>query len=445
MYILIYARGSNDAIGRAAPPQQAGEDYRAHTHKALSLARRDDGGSPLCRRRGLGHEPVEIAAVDALDRKHQDRGRGVGVHLLDRRADGPRERAAGLDDHHHLLAALDRTLPPIVRDHAGEDVDARAQALLDQCAAGPLRLDNRGIGRIDEDRALHVHHLAGRGRRLPADCASISEAPRVPMTRPAMSPATQSFKRIAFVASPIPEAREALERLAARYGNVAAKNADVIVALGGDGLMLQTLHRFMTTGKPIYGMHRGTVGFLMNEFHPDQLPERLAKAQVTVIHPLLMRAHDSDGDAVEFHAFNDVFLYRQTYQAARLRILIDGEERLSELVADGVLVATPAGSTAYNLSAQGPIIPISAPLMALTPISPFRPRRWRGALLPDSARVRVEVLEPEKRPVAAVADHDEVRSVSSVDIQMDHSISMQMLFDPGHSLDERIVREQFGY
>ena len=257
--------------------------------------------------------------------------------------------------------------------------------------------------------------------------------------------ATQSFKRIALVASPIPEAREALERLAARYGNVAAKDADVIVALGGDGLMLQTLHRFMKTGKPIYGMHRGTVGFLMNEFHPDQLPERLAKSQVTVIHPLLMCAHDNDGTAVEFHAFNDVFLYRQTYQAARLRILIDGEERLSELVADGVLVATPAGSTAYNLSVQGPIIPISAPLMALTPISPFRPRRWRGALLPDSARVRVEVLEPEKRPVAAVADHDEVRSVSSVDIQMDHSISMQMLFDPGHSLDERIVREQFGY
>ena len=260
-----------------------------------------------------------------------------------------------------------------------------------------------------------------------------------------MRPATQSFKRIAFVASPIPEARDALERLAARYGNVAAKDADVIVALGGDGLMLQTLHRFMKTGKPIYGMHRGTVGFLMNEFHPDQLPERLAKSQVTVIHPLLMCAHDNDGNTVEFHAFNEVFLYRQTYQAARLRILIDGEERLSELVADGVLVATPAGSTAYNLYVRGPIIPISAPLMALTPISPFRPRRWRGALLPDGARVRVEVLEPEKRPVAAVADHDEVRSVSSVDIQMDHGISMQMLFDPGHSLDERIVREQFGY
>jgi NAD+ kinase len=260
-----------------------------------------------------------------------------------------------------------------------------------------------------------------------------------------MSPANASFERIAFVASPIAEAQEALQRLSARYGNAPATAADVIVALGGDGLMLQTLHRFMNTGKPIYGMHRGTVGFLMNEYSPEDLPQRLAKAQITVIHPLLMCAHNQSGDAFEFHAFNDVFLYRQTYQAARLRILVDGEERLPELVADGVLVATPAGSTAYNLSVQGPIIPISAPLMALTPISPFRPRRWRGALLPDSARVRVDVLEPEKRPVAAVADHDEVRSVSSVDVAMDHSISMRMLFDPDHSLDERILREQFGY
>src|SRR5215470_16566365 len=270
----------------------------------------------------------------------------------------------------------------------------------------------------------------------PADHASTVEA---------MSHANASYERIAFVASPIPEAQEALARLAASYGNVAPRTADVIVALGGDGLMLQTLHRFMRTGKPIYGMHRGTVGFLMNEYSDNELPERLAKALVTVIHPLLMRAHDEEGESIEFHAFNEVSLFRQTYQAARLRILVDGKERLPELAADGVLLATPAGSTAYNLSAQGPIIPINAPLMALTPISPFRPRRWRGALLPDTARVRVEVLEPEKRPVAAVADHDEVRSVCSVDIQMDHAIAMQMLFDPGHSLDERILREQFGY
>jgi NAD+ kinase len=260
-----------------------------------------------------------------------------------------------------------------------------------------------------------------------------------------MNSAPSRYERIHFVSSPIAEAREARQRLVKRYGDVTPEKADVIVALGGDGLMLQTLHKFMKSGKPIYGMHRGTVGFLMNEYYPDDLPERLAKAQVAVIHPLLMCAHDEDGDAREFHAFNEVSLFRQTYQAARLRILIDDEERLPELVADGVLLATPAGSTAYNLSAQGPIIPINAPLMALTPISPFRPRRWRGALLPDSARVRVEVLEPDKRPVAAVADHDEVRAVCAVDIRMDHGISMQMLFDPGHSLDERILREQFGY
>jgi len=254
-----------------------------------------------------------------------------------------------------------------------------------------------------------------------------------------------SFERIAFVASPIAEAEEALRRLAKRYGNVAPEQADVIVALGGDGFMLQTLHGFMTAGKPIYGMHRGTVGFLMNEYHEEHLRERLAAAETTVIHPLLMRARGNDGKVRDFHAFNEVSLFRQAYQAARLRILIDGKERLAELVADGVLLATPAGSTAYNLSAQGPIIPINARLMALTPISPFRPRRWHGALLPDSARVRVEVLEAVKRPVAAVADHDEVRDVLAVDIKMDHAIGMQMLFDPGHSLDERIVREQFGY
>jgi NAD+ kinase len=201
----------------------------------------------------------------------------------------------------------------------------------------------------------------------------------------------------------------------------------------------------MNSGKPIYGMHRGTVGFLMNEFSLEDLKERLAAAQVTVIHPLLMHARKTDGGVQEFHAINEVSLFRQTHQAAHLRILIDGKERLAELIADGVLVSTPAGSTAYNLSVQGPIIPINAPLLALTPISPFRPRRWRGALLPNTATVTVEVLEAEKRPVAAVADHDEVRSVRSVDVRMDHSISMHMLFDPGHSLEERILGEQFGY
>jgi NAD+ kinase len=253
------------------------------------------------------------------------------------------------------------------------------------------------------------------------------------------------FKRIAFVASSSPEAQSALSGLTKRYGNLDPKTADVIVALGGDGLMLQTLHNFMNAGKPIYGMHRGTVGFLMNEFREGDLHERLDAALTTFIHPLAMRARDGEGRVHEHHAINEVSLFRQTHQAARLRILIDGKERLAELIADGAMVATPAGSTAYNLSVQGPIIPINAPLLALTPISPFRPRRWRGALLPDSARVSIEVLDFDKRPVAAVADHDEVRGVRAVDVRMNHDISMQMLFDPGHSLDERIIGEQFGY
>jgi NAD+ kinase len=259
------------------------------------------------------------------------------------------------------------------------------------------------------------------------------------------APAPLSYERIAFVASPIAEAQEARAALRARYGTVAPEHADVIVALGGDGFMLQTLHAHMASGLPIYGMHRGTVGFLMNEYSIDNLRERLAAARDAAIHPLLMRAFDTQGRMQEFHAFNEVSLFRQTSQAAHLRILVDGEERLEELVADGVLVATPAGSTAYNLSAQGPIIPINASLLALTPISPFRPRRWHGALLPDTARVRIEVLSAERRPVAAVADHDEVRTVREVDIHMDGAIKMHLLFDPGHGLDERILREQFRY
>jgi NAD+ kinase len=258
-------------------------------------------------------------------------------------------------------------------------------------------------------------------------------------------PKPKRYEKIAFVASAGAEAQEALARLVALYGNHAPADADVVVALGGDGLMLQTLHANMRSGKPIYGMHRGTVGFLMNEFSIDDLHARLEAARDTLINPLLMRATDIRGVVHLHHAINEVALFRQAHQAARLRILIDEHERMPELIADGILVATPAGSTAYNLSAQGPILPINAALLALTPISPFRPRRWRGALLPNTAVVVIEVLEGDKRPVAAVADHDEARDVRRVEVLSDKTISMRMLFDPGHSLEERILREQFGY
>jgi len=255
----------------------------------------------------------------------------------------------------------------------------------------------------------------------------------------------QQFEKIAFVASAGAEAQQALAQLVGLYGNHDPADADVVVALGGDGLMLQTLHRHMRTNQPIYGMHRGTVGFLMNEFSSHDLRTRLAAARETLIHPLLMRATDFHGAVHIHHAINEVALFRQSHQAARLRILVDEHERMPELIADGILVATPAGSTAYNLSAQGPILPINAALLALTPISPFRPRRWRGALLPDTAFVVIEVLEGDKRPVAAVADHDEARDVRRVEVLSDKTISMRMLFDPGHSLEERILREQFGH
>jgi NAD+ kinase len=253
------------------------------------------------------------------------------------------------------------------------------------------------------------------------------------------------YDRIAFVASAVAEAQQALAQLVELYGNHDPADADVVVALGGDGLMLQTLHQHMRSGKPIYGMHRGTVGFLMNEFSAHDLHARLAAARESLIHPLLMRATDVHGAVHLHHAINEVALFRQTHQAARLRILIDERERMAELIADGIMVATPAGSTAYNLSAQGPILPINAALLALTPISAFRPRRWRGALLPNTAYVVIEVLEGEKRPVAAVADHDEARDVRRVEVLSDKTISMRMLFDPGHSLEERILSEQFGY
>ncbi|MEO0729473.1 MAG: NAD kinase [Pseudomonadota bacterium] len=260
-----------------------------------------------------------------------------------------------------------------------------------------------------------------------------------------MTASPKTPEAIAFVASDHDDALSARKRLVDRYGNVSIAKADVVVALGGDGLMLQTLHAMMNRSLPIYGMHRGSVGFLMNEYHEDDLIDRLARATQTVIHPLRCEARDAHGETHNSLAINEVSLFRQTHQAAKLRITIDGKVRLDELICDGALVATPAGSTAYNLSAYGPILPLNAPLLALTAISPFRPRRWRGALLSNQADITLDVLEPLKRPVNAVADHDETRSVVSVSIREARDIDLLMLFDDGHSLDERILAEQFRY
>ena len=253
------------------------------------------------------------------------------------------------------------------------------------------------------------------------------------------------FTKIAFVASETEEAQAARGELIARYGDASADEADAIVALGGDGLMLQTMHRHLRSRIPIYGMNRGSVGFLLNDYHENDLIARLENADITTIHPLRMTAYDRDGAMREALAINEVSLFRQIYQAAKLKIAVDGKVRMDELICDGVLVSTPAGSTAYNLSAHGPIIPITAPLLALTPISPFRPRRWRGALLPNDAQVRIDVAEPDKRPVSAVADHTEFRHVIAVEVREESGIDLFMMFDPGRTLAERILSEQFGY
>jgi len=249
--------------------------------------------------------------------------------------------------------------------------------------------------------------------------------------------------RIAFTASERPEAQEGRARLVARYGDAAVDEADVIVALGGDGFMLECFHDHMATGLPIYGMNRGSVGFLMNDYRETGLLERIAAAERAVIHPLRMTASDAQGQSHIALAINEVSLLRQTRQAAKLRISIDGKLRLGELSCDGALVSTPAGSTAYNLSAHGPIIPLDARVLALTPISAFRPRRWRGALLAHTAKVTFEILEAGKRPVSAVADNIEVRDVLEVHIAEDRDVSLNMLFDEGRSLEERVLAEQF--
>jgi NAD+ kinase len=248
---------------------------------------------------------------------------------------------------------------------------------------------------------------------------------------------------VAFVASEAEAAQLALRALRERYGTTDPRDAEIIVPLGGDGFMLETLHRFVSSGKPVFGMHRGSVGFLMNSYRLDDLHERLAAAQPVELHPLEMIARQIGGTAHRAIAFNEVSLLRETRQAAKLRVTVDGIVRLEELMADGVLLATSVGSTAYNLSAHGPIIPLGAGILALTPISAFRPRRWRGALLPHGVRVRIDALESDKRPVSAVADFTEVRDIVSVEIHENRDIGVTALFDGEANLEERVFKEQF--
>ncbi|HEY2772750.1 MAG TPA: NAD kinase [Candidatus Binatia bacterium] len=250
-------------------------------------------------------------------------------------------------------------------------------------------------------------------------------------------------EKLAFVASTTPEAREAKARLVARYGGVAVGEADVVVALGGDGFMLEALHGQLRRCTPIYGMNKGTVGFLLNDYSEDDLVERIRGAVSASIHPLSMHASCRNGVLVDAVAINEVALLRQTRQAAKIRVSIDGRVRLAELICDGVLVATPAGSTAYNLSAHGPILPVGSNVLALTPISAFRPRLWRGAILPREVSVHFEVLDPGHRPVSVTADTTEVRDVVDVQICENRDVTLQMLFDPEHALEERILKEQF--
>lgn len=263
-----------------------------------------------------------------------------------------------------------------------------------------------------------------------------------PSSRRSSTPA-RNGTRLAFVAARTKEAEAALKTLEKRYGSVPPAQADVIVALGGDGFMLRTLHRYQNLQKPIYGMNRGTVGFLMNEYRSAGLTSLLKRAQAIELHPLRMVATTLKGTRREALAINEVSLLRETRQTAKIAISVDGKQRLSELICDGVMVATPAGSTAYNLSAYGPILPLGSSLVALTPISAFRPRRWRGALLPRTAAVEFTVLDPQKRPVSAVADDTEVRDVVSVVVTEADDVKLTLLFDPEHNLEERIVKEQF--
>ncbi|MGH8040607.1 MAG: NAD kinase [Rudaea sp.] len=250
---------------------------------------------------------------------------------------------------------------------------------------------------------------------------------------------------IAFVASKTSEAQTALADLHACYGDVSVEQATIIVALGGDGFMLRTLHRYLALGKPVFGMKLGTVGFLMNQYRPEDLRERLARARPTALKPLVMEAVSESGTTTTSLAFNEVSLLRQTKQAAHIRVSLNGAVKIDELMCDGVLVCTSAGSTAYNLSAHGPILPLGVDVLAMTPISPFRPRRWRGAILHAGTSVHFEILDPYKRPVSATADSNEVRDVVEVTVRESREQTVTLLFDPEHNLEDRILNEQFAY
>ena len=251
--------------------------------------------------------------------------------------------------------------------------------------------------------------------------------------------------KIAIVASRSSNSQQSLNELQKKYHKhiVAFEKADVIIALGGDGFMLHTLHQFIESTVPVYGMRRGTVGFLMNRYSKENLLERLEQSTITKLHPLKMLATTTTGKYYESLAINEVSLLRQTRQSSRIGISINGQEKIQQLVGDGIMLATPAGSTAYNLSAHGPVLPLGSDILALTPISPFRPRRWKGAIIPADAYVKFTVQDCAKRPVSATADNFEVRDVDSVEVFEDKTVILQLLFDPEHKLEDRIINEQF--
>jgi NAD+ kinase len=253
------------------------------------------------------------------------------------------------------------------------------------------------------------------------------------------------FPKLALLASPGEAARDAETQLRERHEFVSLEDADAVIALGGDGFLLQLLHRLLEQRRnlPAYGMNLGTIGFLMNNWHPDELLNRLERAKSISVTPLLATIETTSGQRFTLPAINEVSLLRETRQAAKIQVDVNGRTVLDQLICDGVLVATPAGSTAYNLSANGPILPLDSSLLALTPISPFRPRRWKGAILPDRYIVMLTILESSKRPVSAVADQREIRDIASVEVGLDRNRSLTLLFDPEHALDDRIAMEQF--